>query len=84
MIKSPGNGSEYFISQEDPEPLELQCQAAMDVSKVYWYINDQFYKTAQARERLFFMPAAGLNKISCTDDKGRNRNIQITVKYVDL
>jgi penicillin-binding protein 1C len=83
-IKSPGNGSEYYISQQNPEPLELQCQAAMDVSKVYWYINDRFYKTAQAREKLFFMPAAGSNKISCTDDKGRNRNIHITVKYIDF
>ena len=84
VIKSPDNGANYYISKEKPEPLQLQCQAGADVSKVYWYINNRFYKTAQAREKIFFVPDAGINKISCTDDKGRNRDIKITVSFVDL
>lgn len=84
VIKSPNSGGEYYISKTSPEPLLLKCEAGADVSKVYWYINNRFYKTAQAREKLFFMPDAGMNKISCTDDKGRNRDIKITVKFVDL
>jgi penicillin-binding protein 1C len=83
-IKSPNNGATYYISTANPEPLLLQCQPAGDVSTVFWYINNRYYKTAPAKEKLFFMPGAGLNKISCTDDKGRNRDIQITVSFVNL
>jgi penicillin-binding protein 1C len=54
------------------------------VGQVYWYINDQFFKSARAGEKLFFVPVEGPVKISCTDDKGRNRDIWIRVKYVRL
>jgi penicillin-binding protein 1C len=54
------------------------------VAKVYWYINNAFYKSADAHARSFFMPGEGPIKISCTDDKGRNRDIWIRVKWVDL
>ena len=37
-----------------------------------------------AGEKQFFIPDEGPVKISCTDDKGRNRDIKITVKYVNL
>ena len=83
-ITFPVNGSEYLINRKSPDPLQLVCRTANDVSKVYWYINDKFYKTASAGDKQFFVPQEGPEKISCTDDKGRNRNILITVKYVNL
>lgn len=83
-INAPDNGATYYISKIKPEPLLLQCHVAADVTKVYWYINNRFYKTAQAREKIFFMPDAGSNKISCTDDKGRNRDIKINVSFVNM
>lgn len=83
-ITSPANGMEYYISKQSPEPLQLVCKTANDVSKVYWYINDRFYKSSPAGEKQFFFPGEGETKISCTDDKGRNRNIKIVVKYVNL
>jgi penicillin-binding protein 1C len=83
-ITSPLNGNEYFISKKDPEPLELKATAGTDVTKLYWYINDRFYKTSSAGQQQFFLPDEGPVKISCTDDKGRNRNIWIRVKHVDL
>jgi penicillin-binding protein 1C len=84
FITSPTNGTEYLISKKSPEPLQLTCRTANDVSKVYWYVNDKFYKTSNAGEKQFFVPNEGPVKISCTDDKGRNRDIRITVKYVNL
>jgi penicillin-binding protein 1C len=84
MIISPVNNTEYLISKKDPEPLQLVCKTSNDVSKVYWYINNKFYKSCNAGEKQFFVPTEGPVKISCTDDKGRNRNISITVKYVNL
>jgi len=84
LIVSPTNRTEYLISKKEPEPLQLVCKTANDVSKVYWYVNNQFYKSCNAGEKQFFVPDEGPVKISCTDDKGRNRDINITVKYVNL
>ncbi|MBK9570451.1 MAG: penicillin-binding protein 1C [Chitinophagaceae bacterium] len=84
FITSPVNGTEYLINKKNPEPLQLICKTANDVSKVYWYINNKFYKSSNAGEKQFFVPEEGPVKISCTDDKGRNRDIRITVKHVNL
>lgn len=84
FITSPSNGTEYLINKKNPEPLQLVCKTATDVTKVYWYINNKFYKSSNAGEKQFFIPEEGPVKISCTDDKGRNRDIKITVKYVNL
>jgi penicillin-binding protein 1C len=84
VVISPASGNEYLINRKDPEPLQLRCRVGNDVGKVYWYINDQFYKSGDAGTRQYFIPTEGPVKISCTDDKGRNRNIWIRVKYVDL
>ncbi|MEQ1799988.1 MAG: penicillin-binding protein 1C, partial [Lacibacter sp.] len=83
-ITSPVNGTEYLISKKNPEPLQLVCETGNDVSRIFWYINNQFYKATDAGSKQFFIPAEGVVKISCTDDKGRNRDIKITVKYADL
>jgi len=84
QITSPTAGLEYYINKKHPEPLQLVCKTSIDVSKVYWYINDKFYKASNAGEKQFFIPEEGINKISCTDDKGRNKNIRISVRYVNL
>jgi penicillin-binding protein 1C len=84
MITSPTNGTEYFIDKKNPEPLELIAKTANDVSKVFWYIDNKFYKSSLAGEKQFFVPEEGPIKISCTDDKGRNRDIKITVRRVNL
>jgi penicillin-binding protein 1C len=84
LITSPTNGSEYLISKKNPEPIQLVCQAGNDVSKVFWYVNDKFVKAGEAATKQFFVPDEGPVKISCTDDKGRNRTIWIKVRYVNL
>ncbi|MFT3845141.1 MAG: penicillin-binding protein 1C [Lacibacter sp.] len=84
FITFPVNGTEYLISKKNPEPLQLICETTNDVSKVYWYINNKFYKAAETGTKQFFVPQEGTVKISCTDDKGRNRDIKINVRYVDL
>jgi penicillin-binding protein 1C len=84
QITSPVNGTEYLISKSNPEPLQLVCETGNDVSRVYWYINNKFYKTADAGSKQFFIPAEGNIKISCTDDKGRNRDVKIVVRMVEL
>ena len=84
IIQFPVNKMEYLINKKKPEPLQLICKTAPDVSKVYWYINNKFYKASPSGEKQFFLPEEGPVKISCTDDKGRNRNITIYVKFVNF
>ncbi len=84
FITFPVNGSEYLMSKKSPDPLQLVCKTSNDVSKVYWYVNNRFYKACNASDKQFFVPEEGVVKISCTDDKGRNRDIRINVKYVNL
>lgn len=83
VIASPANGAEYLLNKKDPEPLQLSCRVGNDVSKVYWYINNKFFRSAEAGSKDFFLPPEGPVKISCTDDKGRNRDSWIRVRYIN-
>ncbi len=83
-IRSPKNGTEYLLSKNEPQPLQLSCDVMSDVKTVYWYINNQFYKQCDAHSKEFFTPEDGSIKISCTDDKGRNSDVWIKVKWVNL
>lgn len=83
-ISFPVNGTEYLISKQQPEPLQLSCEVTNDVKKVFWQVNNKLLKQSEARSKVFFTPDEGTVKISCTDDKGRNTNIWIKVKYVNM
>ncbi len=84
LILSPDNGTEYFLSKDDPEPILLKAQTEPDVSMVYWYVNDKFFKSSAPGQAIFFLPEPGRYKISCVDDKGRNREVRMRVQWVDL
>lgn len=82
VINSPISDLEYLLHPEDSKQLKLACQTAPDVHTVYWYINDRFLRESKAEEEIFIQPPEGRLKISCSDDKGRNTDIEISVKYV--
>lgn len=82
VITSLSDGKEYILFEGAEQQLQLTFSATSDVSKVYWYLNDRFYKEAISGQKHFFTPTPGLTKISCSDDKGRNTNIFITVKVL--
>ena len=81
-IVSPIDKLEYLIDEADSMQVLLSSQTANNVSKIYWYINDQYYGSAQAGEDLYFTPPEGNVKISCADDKGRHTDIEIEVKKI--
>ena len=83
-IISPQSVSEYLLNENEPEPIQLKCKVSQDVKEVYWYVNNEFYKKADAGSALYFVPEKGRSLISCTDDKGRSKSIAITVEYVDF
>lgn len=82
VINSLTNGMVYIITDKNQQQLQLSCTTANDVEKIYWYINDRFLKSTKVGEKTFFIPLTPEVKISCTDDKGRNANIQIKVKFI--
>jgi len=83
-ITSPQFKVEYFVDKTDTTEIMLSCNAAIDVDKVFWYINDKLLKQALPTQKIFFKPFEGDIKISCTDDKGRNTNTYITVKMINF
>lgn len=84
QIATPSNGNTYYIIKEEPEALVLSVNVASDVKKVYWYINNQFLKEADKTEKVMYLPTqSGHYKISCSDDKARNSDIEIEVKMVE-
>ena len=84
QIVAPKHKTEYLIDKAHIEPIQLKCQVANDVKKVFWYVNNQLQAHIGALENCYFSPPEGRVKISCTDDKGRNSDIWITVKYVKI
>ena len=80
-IISPVGNKEYLVQKGQNEELQLSCNVSDEVSFVYWYVNDVFYQKAKAHDKIFFVPTEGQLKISCNDDKGRNSDEEITVKF---
>jgi len=79
LIVSPNEGSEYYIRKDEPQQIQLACQAANDAQEVFWYINDKLVRKAGPNEAVFINPPLGRVKISCSDDKGRNSDMWIKV-----
>ncbi|MBA3649811.1 MAG: penicillin-binding protein 1C [Chitinophagales bacterium] len=82
VITSPSDGTEYVLEKNENQQLMLSCNADNEVQKVYWYINNQFYKSAAAGDKIFFTPESGSVKVSCTDDKGRNSDVNIRISLL--
>ncbi len=81
VITSPVNQLAYYIDKLDKQKMMLNANVGSDVKKVFWYINDKLLTESDAKTPVFFEPEEGKTKISCSDDKGRNTDIEITVDY---
>jgi penicillin-binding protein 1C len=81
VISSPLTGKSYLIDRGDKDPMLLRCLTSPEVKKVYWFVNDKFLRECVPSERVFFKPTRGVNKISCSDDLGRNSNSFVTVDW---
>ncbi|MBL0342156.1 MAG: hypothetical protein IPP71_15310 [Bacteroidetes bacterium] len=80
-ITSPINSKSYLLEKNAAQQLKLTCNTEADISKVFWYINDRFLMSSKPGEPAFFVPDEGICKISCSDDKGRNSDISISVDF---
>lgn len=80
-INSPIHNLEYFIDKTDIQKIMLSANVASDVKKVFWYINDKLLTQADSKSPVFYEPEEGKIKISCSDDKGRNSDIEIEIVF---
>ncbi|AZQ63239.1 penicillin-binding protein 1C [Flammeovirga pectinis] len=78
-IVSPVSGRTYYVTESNAE-LSLIANTSTDVNYLFWYINDKFIGKREKDATFFYSPTIGKNKISCSDDKGRNSDIFIFVK----
>lgn len=81
-ITSLTDGAEYLLFRSRKQQLMLSCNAENGVNKIYWYLNDKFYRSGSPDEKVFFIPDAGNYKISCSDDRGRNTDIWVKVTFI--
>ncbi len=72
----------YWITNKNEQKLVLQASVANDVDKVFWYVNDVFIGSCAPAEKLSFTPTTTKVKVSCTDDKGRNTDVEIAIKFI--
>ena len=80
-INSPVNNLEYYIDKLDKQKIMLSANVGSDVKSVFWYVNNKLLTKAASKSPVFYEPDEGKVKISCSDDKGRNTDIEIEVIY---
>ena len=81
VITSPSKDYEYFIEENSGQEILLQAACGSGIKEIYWYIDDKYFKKSSPGKNLFFKPKEGKTKITCLDDKGRDANVLIKVKY---
>jgi len=81
VILSPSESFEYLVEEKLDERILLRAAPDAGVRTYYWYVNDKFYNKSSPGKGIFFKPKNGKNKITCMDDKGRDKTISIKVKY---
>ncbi len=77
-ITSPLPKRKYTLLHPNSQ-IALSCQTSTDIHYVYWYVNNQFYAKSEAAKTVFLSPPKGRVKISCTDERGKNTDIEIFV-----
>ncbi len=80
-ILSPTEDYEYLVEKNSGQEILLQAASDSKVSEQYWYVNNQYYTKCKSGDRIFLKPEKGDLKITCLDDKGREKTVSVTVKY---
>ena len=74
VIISPNDDATYILRKYLPasaQEIALVASAASGAHELYWFIDGELYKKAKPGERIFYIPEAGIHKLTCSDDEGR-------------
>ncbi|MCU0406014.1 MAG: penicillin-binding protein 1C [Ignavibacteriaceae bacterium] len=80
-ILSPSEDYEYFLEKNSGQEILLLAASDSRVKTHYWYVNEKFIKKTKPGERVFFIPEEKELKITCLDDKGRDGNVKVSIKF---
>ncbi|MFI5237943.1 MAG: penicillin-binding protein 1C, partial [Ignavibacteriales bacterium] len=80
-ILSPSADYEYFLEKDSDQEILLMAASDSRVKMHYWYVNEKFIKKSKPGERVFLIPKEKELTITCLDDRGRDGNVKVTVKY---
>lgn len=80
-ILSPTEDYEYLLEKNSEQEIMLLAVSDSRVKKLYWYVNDMFIRKCQPGEKVFIKPVKKELKITCLDDLGRDKTINISIKY---
>lgn len=81
VILSPSEGYEYYLEKGKEEKILLQAATDNTGDRVHWYVNGEFVESALISEKVFYQPTESKLIVNCVDDKGRQAEIKINVKY---
>lgn len=79
QIVMPTAGATYLQERGSDEQFELSAQTSIEVSELFWYVDDKLIGKVKRGEPFFTRLKGGAHKISCVDDKGRLSHITIQV-----
>ena len=80
-ILSPSEDYEYLLEENSAQEILLLAASDSRVNTHYWYVNGKFYGKSKPGERIFFQPMEKQLRITCLDDKGRDRTVSVNVKF---
>lgn len=81
MILSPSDDYEYFVEANSGQEIVLLAASDVRINTHYWFVNNEYFAKTKPGERIFLKPEIKNLKITCLDDKGRDKSINISVKY---
>lgn len=84
VITSPANGSSYLFMPDMAQPQQQRIPLIAKFSNssaiLHWFVNDGFIGTSNSGESIFWPLNKGKHRIVCSDAKGRNCGVVISVK----
>lgn len=81
FITSPPPGTEYLLARTaTAQKIPLRCEGAF--GKVHWYVDKQYFASADAAQSLFWTLTPGRHTLSVLDSNNKTDAVQINV--IDL
>lgn len=80
-ILSPTEDYEYLLEKNSDQEIMLLAASDSRVKIHYWYVNDMFITKCKPGDKVFIKPRKKELKITCLDDLGRDKTINVSIEY---
>jgi penicillin-binding protein 1C len=80
-ILSPTADYTYYLERGAKQEILLQAASPPGVRRQFWYADGDLIGEVDAGGRQFFRPTGKRHRISCMDDAGRERSVEIEIVF---